>query len=171
MTATSAGHSLHKEIEAARVLLSDFRDILGDDVEARADAIEGQTELLEAIERGMRRVAEVEAMEAGLQAMMGNLKARLERLSKQKENLRTSLAVAMELSERKRLETAVGTIVLKPVPPQVEITDEAAIPSQFWKAQEPKLDKAALKAALNAKEIVPGAVLGNGGMTVAITGR
>jgi|ERR1700680_297607 len=166
---TNTSHALHQEIEAARVLLADFRDILGDDVEARADAVEGQTELLEAIERGIMRVAEIEAMEAGLDSMLENLKARVSRLSKQKENLRTSLAVAMELSERKRIETAAGTIVLKAVPPKVEITDEAAIPSRFWKAQDPKLDKKLLTEALKAKEIVPGATLGNGGITVQLT--
>lgn len=169
MTTQAAGHSLHREIEAARVLLSDFRDILGDDTEAKADAVEGETSLLEAIESGMRRVLELEAFESALDHVMNNLKVRSERFKKQRENLRTSLAVAMELSERKRLEGAVGTIVLKPVAPKVEVIDEAAIPAKFWKPQEPKLDKAALKVALNAKEDVPGAVLGNGGATIQIT--
>ena len=104
MTTQAAGHSLHKEIEAARVLLADLGDILGDDLEARADAVEGQTELLEAIERSLMRVAEIEALETGLESMMSNLKARQTRLAKQKENLRTALAVALEVSERKRFD-------------------------------------------------------------------
>lgn len=171
MSTQAATHTLHREIEAARVLLANFSDILGDDIEARADAVEGQTELLEAIERSLMRVAEIEAMETGLGTLMENLKTRQARLGKQKENLRTALAIALEVSERKRLETAVGTVTLKPVPPKVEIIDEAAIPARFWKPSEPKLDKKAVGDALKAKEIVPGAALGNGSMTIQITGR
>jgi len=55
----SAAHSLHQEIEAARVLLANIKDILGDDAQARADAVEGETDLRAAIESGMARVAEI----------------------------------------------------------------------------------------------------------------
>lgn len=168
---TSAGHALHAQIEAARILLANFRDILGDDEQAIADTVEGETNLHKAIERGIARIAEIEGMEDGLSKMQESLKSRCDRLKQQKENLRTSLAVAMEVGALKRLETALATITLKPVPPKVEIIDESAVPSRFWKAQEPRLDKKAVLDALKSKEDVPGAVLGNGGAVVQLTFR
>jgi acyl transferase domain-containing protein len=164
----TAGHDLHRQIEAARTLLANFRDILGDDEQAIADTVEGETNLHQAIERGIARIAEIEAMEGGLAKMQETLKSRCDRLKQQRENLRTSLAVAMEVAALKRLETALATITLKPVPAKVEITDEAAIPSKYWKPQEPKLDKKSVLDALKNKEDVPGAVLSNGGAVVSL---
>lgn len=167
----NAGHALHVQIEAARVLLANYRDVLGDDDIARADAIEGETSLKEAIVQGIARIAELEAMETGAETMLANLKARCARLATQKENLRTSLAVALEIAGEKKVETALGTISLKNVPPKCEITDESSIPAKFWKPQEPRLDKKAVLDALKAKEDVPGAVLGNGGATIQLVYR
>lgn len=167
----SASHSLHIQIEAARVLLANFRDVLSDDAQAIADTVEGETSLHEAIEKGLRRIAEIEILETGIKATMENLKARQSRLIEQKEGLRTSLTVAMEIAALPKLETAVGTISLKKVPPKLQIVDEAAIPSRFFKPQEPRLDKIALAAALKAKEVVSGAQMDNGGLTIAILSR
>lgn len=169
--AKETGHQLHVQIEAARVLLANWRDILGDDAEARADAVEGQTSLLEAIEQGMNRIVEIEALETGIASILNNLKARKERLEQQKETLRTALAVALEVGEVKKLETALGTISLRTVPPKVEIITESEIPGKFWKPQDPKLDKKAVLDALKAKEVVPGAVLSNGAQVIQITPR
>ena len=115
-------------VEAARVLLANYRDVLGDDAEARADAVEGETSLREAITQGLARIVAIEALETGVSATMANLKARASRLEQQKEHLRTSLAVAMEIGAIKRHETALATITLKPVPAKVEITDDFVAP-------------------------------------------
>jgi len=56
----------------------------------------------------------------------------------------------------------------KPTPPKTIIADEALIPARFWKPSDPKLDRAAVSAALKAGEIVPGATLGNGGFTLSV---
>lgn len=169
----SAAHSLHSEIEAARVLLATYPDIFGDDAVARADAVEGETNLREAIGIGLARIIELEAMEDAIGIVEDNLKARKARFAVQKENLRTSLTVALELAELpgNKMETPLATIALQRVPPRLAITDEAAIPSKFWKAQEPKLDKAAIKSALKDKELVPGAQLDNGSVTCQIRPR
>lgn len=167
----AAGHDLHVQIEAARVLLANFRDILGDDEQAVADMVEGQTNLPEAMTRAVTRIVELEAMEAGLGLMMERLKGRCDRLKQQRETLRTAMAVAMEIGAMKRHETALATITLKPVAAKVEIIDEAAIPSKFWKSQEPRLDRKAVLDALKDKQEVPGATLSNGGAVVQITYR
>lgn len=167
----NAGHALYRQIEAARILLANFKDVLGDDEQAIADTVEGETNLHGAIEKGLARIAELEMLETGVMAALDNLKARCQRLQQQKEMLRTSLAVALEVGGLKKLETPLGTIALKNVPPKVEITEESAIPSRFWKPQEPRLDKKAVLEALKAKEDVPGAVLSNGGVSIQVTYR
>lgn len=169
--APSAGHELHTQIEAARVLLASYPDIMGDDAKARADAVEGETTLHEAIALGLSRIMEIEILETGIREAMDNLKARASRLGEQKKNLRTSLCVAMELAELPKMETPVGTVSLKRVPPDLEIVDESAIPARFFKPQEPKLDRMGLKAALKANEVIPGARLDNGTLSVQISGR
>jgi hypothetical protein len=52
--------------------------------------------------------------------------------------------------------------------PKAIILNEADIPSKFWKAQDPKLDRKAVLDALKAKEAVAGAELSNGGETIQI---
>lgn len=169
----NAGHSLHREIEAARVLLAQYNDILADDQQARADAIEGETNIHEAIGQGLKRILEIELLEPGIEAAIANLKARGARLEAQKKNLRTALCVAMEMAELPggKLETPLGTIALKRIPPKLDIVDESAIPARFFKPQEPRLDRAALTAALKEKEIIPGAQLDNGSITIQVGSR
>ena len=164
----AAGHELYRQIEAARVLVANFRDVLGDDAQATADMVEGETDLPAAIERALNRIGEIEILETGLEAKLADMKARCDRLKQQREMLRTSLTVALEVAQLKKLETPLATISLKTVPPKCEIIDEAAIPAKYWKPQEPKLDKKAVLDALKAKEEVPGALLSNGGTSIQV---
>ena len=168
----SAGHTLHREIEAARILLANYRDIIGDDEQAQADTVEGETGLIEAIQRGVGRLSEVEAMIAGLNSRMEKLKARCDRLSKQAEHLRTSLQTAMEVGGRKTVETELATLSRSPTPPKVVVTKEEDIPANYWVRGEPKLDKKTLLAdlkSLSAGKKIPGAELSNGGETLRIS--
>jgi hypothetical protein len=168
----NAGHALHRQTEAARILLANFRDVLGDDEQAIADTVEGETDLVEAIQRGVTRLSEVEAMVTGLNSRMEKLKARCDRLSKQAEHLRTSIQTAMEVSGRKTVETELATLSRSRTPPKVVVTKEEDIPAAYWVRGEPKLDKKALLAALKAlsqDEKIPGAELSNGGETLTIS--
>jgi len=48
------------------------------------------------------------------------------------------------------------------------VVDEDLVPEAFWKPQPPKLDRQGLIAALAAGRDVPGAILGNAPMTIAV---
>jgi len=165
----TAAETLRRETEAARSLLAQFADILGDDAEAKADAVEGETSLLEAINKALARVIEVEAMMGAIGTTVENLNSRARRLKEQRDNLRAGLIVAMELATKRKLETPLATLSLKAVAAKVAVTDETLIPSKFWKPQDPELDRKALLAALKAKEHVPGATLDNGSVSLQIT--
>lgn len=160
--------TLQRETEVARNLLSHMADILDEDAQLKADTIEGQTNLVEAIGAAGNRILELESMEDALEIARDRIDARLARFKKQRENLRTAICVALELADVKRLETPTTTVVLVNLPQKAEVTNEALIPAKFWKPQDPRLDKKALLAALNAKEEIPGAVLSNGGVTVQL---
>lgn len=164
-------HTLTRETEAARILLSTYANILSADDEAKSDAIEGETDLLEAIRSGLVRLTEIDVLVDGAKTLQKTLKSRVERLETQAETIRTAIGVAMEVAEKRRLETDIGTVSLKRLSPALRVIEESDIPPQFWKPQDPKLDKKALIDALKAKQDVPGAELSNGGVTVQISQR
>jgi len=156
------------EAEAAQALLANIRDVIGDDEQAAIDAIEGETDLIEVISSAVDRITEIACMVDALKAREKKLKERRERLERQAEHLRTAVSTAMAQAEIKRLELPPATLTLKSVPPKAIVINEAEIPSEFWKRQDPKLDMRALLAALQQGP-VPGAALSNGGTTIQIT--
>lgn len=166
---TDVGHNLFRESEAAKVLLAQIADIIGDDEEAKADAVEGETNLLEAIDLAVQQLVDDMATIKGLNDYIEKLTNRKERLQDRVAHFRTALAAAMEQAGRKKIDHPAVTLSLRAVAPSATVTDEAAIPSKFWKPAEPKLDKKAVLAALKAKEDVPGALLSNGGQTLALS--
>lgn len=165
---STISHSLHREIEAAKTLLANLADVIGDDAEFAADAVEGETSLNEAIDRAVQQMVNDRIAMTGLDLIISELVNRRARIDHRMGNMRTMLGVAMEQAGRKKIEHPAVTLSVRAVPPAVAITNEALIPSTYWKPSEPRLDKRAVLAALKAKESVPGAELSNGGQTIAM---
>lgn len=164
----SAIGDLRQQVEAARALVAELYPILENDDELRRDTIEGETDLLDALRHAVARIVEIDALRTGIQATIKVLKDRLGRYDGQEECLRTAMLSAMEIGGLRRLETALGTISVKTVPPSVVVTEEADIPPEFWKRGDPKLDKRALLEALKDGTPIPGATLSNGGATIQL---
>lgn len=158
---------LRLQIEATRALLAAYALDLENDDQLRQDMVEGETDLHDAIRGAVARIVELNALRTGIDATVKILKDRHSRFDAQEERIRAALLTAMEVGGVQRLETPLGTVTRKAVPPSVVITDEAALPLGFWIQQEPKLDKRALLAHLKEGP-VPGAELSNGGTTIAI---
>ena len=165
---SDAGHKLYRETEAAKVLLAQMADIIGDDEQLAADTVEGETSLNEAIDAAVQQMIDDKAAIDGLDAMIKRLTERRERIKARMDTMKTALTVAMEQAGRKKFDHGAVTISIRATPASAIITDEAALPSRFFKAQDPKLDKRAVLDALKAKESVPGASLSNGGQTIAL---
>ena len=160
---------LRQQSDDAKALLATYHDILGDDETARADIIEGETSLHDVIAMAVARVVELQGFLKANEAILEAISARNKRFEEQIDTLRTLVGSAMEIAGQKKLELPLGTVSLKAVPPAVRVTDESAIPSDFWKPQAPKLDKKALLAALKETSAsVPGAELSNGGTTIQL---
>jgi hypothetical protein len=159
---------LQRETEAARILREQLADLMDGDEIAIRDTIEGETNLHELIASVAEDIATDEASVAGIKAHIETMKARKERLERRIEFRRSAILNAMSIGEVKKLELAIATLSRKPVPPKVQIVNEAEIPSQFWKRADPTLDKKAIADALKNNEQVPGATLSNGGETLAV---
>ena len=102
---------------------------------------------------------------------MANMQDRLSRISKRAEKKRDLVMSVMERAGLKKLSAADFTASLRPSRPPLLVTDEEAIPARFWKPQPEKLDRQGLIAALSSGRQVPGAVLGNTPMTIAVRVR
>jgi len=165
---SNVAHKLHEETNAAQVLKENLRDLIGEDDVLLRDMIEGETGLLEAIDATVKQIGFDEALVKGLSDHINELRNRKQRILDRIQGMRSALLAAMSMAEIKKRETPAGTIARKAIPPSVQLTDEAAIPSEFWKPQDPKLDKAALEKALKEKREIPGAVLTNGGETIQV---
>lgn len=159
---------LQRETEAARVLRAQLADLAGDDPDAIRDTLEGETNLHELIAKVIADVAADAAHVKGIEAHIAEMEARKERLKLRMQTARAAILNAMAIGEIKKLELPIATLSRKPVPPSVQIIDEALIPSEFWKRSDPRLDKKAIAEALKEKREVPGAMLSNGGETLAV---
>lgn len=168
MTTENAERILSKQMAAAAALRESMAAVIGDDAETMRDTIEGETGLHEAIASVLDLMREDEMLATGISVMIETLEARKHRLDERMKRCRAAIEQAMSIGELTRMDLPEASLTLKRVPPNVEITDEAKVPAEFWKAQDPKLDKAALKAALKEGRAVEGATLGNGSVTVQI---
>lgn len=187
--------ALHKQIEAAKLLREQLADITAGDPEFLRDMIEGETTLHEQICALTASEREDRALLEGLKALSSDLDARKRRIESRADTKRTLIALAMQVGELPKIETPAGTVTRKAVPPKAIITEESLIPTRFWVASDPKVDRKALTDALKARatalkeasEIkdegvrvftlamangihpaIPGAELSNGGETIQI---
>lgn len=166
-----AAHDLTREIEAAKILRANFADLIGEDEEFAADMIEGETNLNEMIGKVVEQIAADTSAVAGMDEFIQRMEARRDRHKKRIETMKTALIVGLQQSGRKSFPHALATLSLRAVPSRAEITDESLVPSKFWKANDPTLDKKAVLNALKAKETVTGAKLSEPGQTIAISWR
>jgi hypothetical protein len=141
------------------------------DVQAVLDTLEGETNLHEALAELAKSALEDEAMANGLKDYLASLKERKSRLLNTAQTKRGLIIMAMERAKLDKVKQPEVTVSIVPTQPKLVINDEAKIPAKFFKQPDPVLDEAAIRAALEAKEIVEGASLSNGGVTVTLRAK
>jgi hypothetical protein len=87
---------------------------------------------------------------------------RLARFKERKAKKRALATWAMEKAGMERIQAPDFSIFMRSGPPRLEITDETKIPGEFFTPQAPRLDRAALAAALKCGNPVDGAYLAEG---------
>ena len=155
-----------QQIQNQLILHNHFRERLREefpdaDDETLADTLEGLTDLSDLLAEVIRSALEDEAFCAALKVRMGEMRERAARLAQRAEKKRHLVGETMAQVDLKRLTLPDLTISLRPGPAPLVVTEEDVIPSAFWKAQPPKLDRQGLSQALKAGQSIPGAVLGN----------
>lgn len=138
---------------------------LGDSDDLPAEVIADTLEALEGdFDSKAVQVAKfVLALEANAAAVKAGAKAQAERaarISKRADSIAAYLQFHMQALQRRRIETPDVVLTLRKNPPAVVITDEHAIPEQFWIQPPPpdkRLDKKAIKQAIDGGERVNGA--------------
>lgn len=138
--------------------LTDSDDLPAEVIKDTLEALEGDFD-----SKAVQVAKFVLSLEANAAAIDGAAKAmgqRSARIAKRAENIRAYLQFHMQAFEKKRIETPDLVITRRTNPPAVVITDEHAVPERFWVEPPPpskRLDKKAIKSAIDAGERVDGA--------------
>jgi hypothetical protein len=154
------------EITAQFKALADLED--SDDLppEVIADTLEGLQGDFE--EKAVAVAKFIMSLEATAESIIEASKAmdlRSARLNKRAENVRNYLLLQMQIINWKKIETAEIRIGRRNNPVAVHITEEDSVPDNFWVQPDPppkRIDKKAIKEALQAGGSVPGAHLESG---------
>lgn len=134
-----------------------------DDEPGFLDTLEGETDAMELADRLIAEVLDDEALAEACKAQEAAIEARRKRFE---ARARAKRRVALELLESigvRKLERPRATISRTAGRVSVQITDEAAVPSQLCTVKTTTTpDKAAIRKQIEAGEIVPGAELVRG---------
>jgi hypothetical protein len=145
-----------KAIEAARqlkesiraMLASEAEELTADDQEVARDTFDGATTLDAEIREAALMIQRNKAFATGCEAEIANLQKRKQRFEARVESLRGFVAQAMTVAEWRKHECDVATFSLKDARPRVIVDQESEIPSQFFKRQDPTLDKTGLNKVM-----------------------
>jgi hypothetical protein len=132
------------------------------------DTLEGATDLQEAIAMVVRSALNDEALAKALRARIEDMRQRLNRIELTAEAKREAALNAMERADLIKLMAPDFTVSIRINPPSLVVISEAEIPQEFWVPQPPKLNKKGLLDAINSGWAVPGAVLSNSKISLAI---
>jgi len=157
---------LHKYLR--QKLLAEFPET---DEETLSDTLEGLTDLHDKLAAIVRSQQEDRVLSLALKERIGEMQGRLGRIQERVTKKKDLVVTVMDRAGIKKLSEADFTASLRSTPRPLMISDEGAIPEEFWKTPAPKLEKKKLIDYLANDQEVPGACLGNGGVTVSVRVR
>ena len=163
---------LRGEVDQYRLLQDQLRlDYAALDDETLADTLEGLSDLPEMIEEIVRSSLDDEAMILGLKSRSDAMVARLGRLKERQQKKRQLAAWALGSAAIAKLKAVDFTVSLSEGALRLEIGDESALPARYLIPQPPKLDRAAIGAALKEGIAVEGAKLVQGQPYIVVSTR
>ena len=131
---------------------------LVEDEQLREDMILGETEIDRIASRLVRIIGERKANADGLSTYIGELQERKAREMRGVDGARSLLKTLLHAGDLDKITLPEATVSITKPRIVVEVLDLDAIPQGFAKFEK-RADKAALKAALEAGEEIPGAAL------------
>ena len=162
--------NIHASLPAIAALADEIRAILGDDCDDTTlwDTLSGETPIEEMVGALIRERVEAEAHEAASRAAADVFAARAKRMAERRSAINLALGAVLDAIGEDKIKHPLGTVSRLKPRASVEITDERDVPSQLCKRVP---DKAAIKAALDAGETVPGAALTMGKPGISVRCR
>jgi Siphovirus Gp157 len=141
-----------------------------EDSQLLIDTLEGETEFLDKIDLAFEAVSDLEANAETCAARIKVLGERKSRMTARAEDLRTGLIRVLQVMGEPSWKRATYTATVNKARESVEITGLDELPQGFYK-NERKADKGAIKTALDAKQLVPGAKLSTGNPSLTIRNK
>lgn len=158
-------------IRTIETIADQIRAILGDDFDDDTffDTLDGETNIGDMIESLILKRSEATANEAAAKQVASEFMERASRMAAQHKSVNKALAAILDAMGEKKVSHHLATISRTKPRDVLVITDESEIPTQLCVVTS-RPDRTAIKNALSAGEVVPGAMLekSDPGLTVRI---
>jgi hypothetical protein len=154
--------ALAREATAAHHLIA---EIGSDDETLCHDMIEGETSLLEAIDAALIEMTDCEIIVEGCKSAESAISARRTKAEARKTRIRGLIEQAMMISGLDSAKRPTATLTVRKVKPKPIVTDESAIPAEYWRQPDPVLDKTKIN---KVTEQISGITMSNGGTSLQI---
>ena len=141
------------------------------DEDSLHDTLEGICALPDLIKALIRSSLDDETLIAALKQRVEDMQARLSRLKDRFDRKRELACWAMTSADIPRIQSEDFTLSLRQGPPRLDVIDQDRIPTEYLIPQPPKLDRSGLISALKRGDVVPGSILVNGEMHIAVRVR
>ncbi len=138
------------------------------DEETLRDTLEGMTDLNDMLATLVRSSLDDKAFVTALKQRMADMKERCERFEARAQKKRDLVCMTMDRANLKKITESDFTLSLRAGKPNLLVTDESAIPTEYWMQQAPKLARKDLGYALTAGKSIPGATLTNASPTISV---
>jgi hypothetical protein len=131
------------------------------DEQTLADTVEGLTDLHDIIAALIRSALADEALATGLKSRIADMQERLDRLQDRASKRRQLAKDVMVDLNLKKITAPDFTVSIRPGTPSLLVLDEAAVPSIYWQAVSPRLNRQELLSDLKEGTEITGVTLSN----------
>jgi hypothetical protein len=140
-----------------------------DDEDLFLDTLDGETDILDIVDALIEEVQQSAALANSIKDREAILKQRRERIESRAAAARDGLLKVLAAADLKKVERPSATVSRRAGSMSVAIVDETEIPTQLLVEKITySPDKKAIKAALDAGENIPGAILRRGNETIML---
>lgn len=151
------------QVERLRLTYPD----LADDLQLLADTIEGETEFMPLMERLTEEYLDTVSMKAAIADRMSALAERRDRFDRKADVLKRMARGLMETAGQTKLQLPIATVSIAKGRTSCVVDDADALPQGFYEVERKPL-KTAIKTALEAGDVVPGARLETGEPSLSV---
>lgn len=140
---------------------------LEEDENLRADTLEGATDINAVLSKLVQEREAAYGMAEGVKVPVEDLRQRKARLERRGDGYGEAIERIMNAAGLSKVTLPNATLSITNAAPSVVVSDEAAIPDQFWRVKR-EIDKPAINAAVKAGEEIPGVSVSNGATRLTV---